>query len=200
MVARRQGPPQGSGAASGPDGLRAQRPRARTTRVLTERFEDELLVYDLERHEAHCLNATVAWVWARSDGTRTVAELTAALPETGLPAEPDLVWDALAQLQAAHLLDTPVRLPSGAGNLSRKDALKRLGRAAGLALLLPAVESIVAPVSAQAASCLTIGQCRRLRPGRRGRGCTGLPICNNRRWCCRMRRWRRWRWCTPRRC
>ena len=36
---------------------------------------EELLVYDTETHEAHCLNTTAAFVWQQRDGTKSVSEI-----------------------------------------------------------------------------------------------------------------------------
>ena len=39
------------------------KPRARTEGLVVTELPDELLVYDLERHRAHCLNPTAALVF-----------------------------------------------------------------------------------------------------------------------------------------
>ncbi len=113
----------------------------------------EVLVYDLERHRAHCLNPAAAVVFKHCDGTRSVEELAALLErELGGPADPDCVWLALDHLGRARLLRQRVSRPKEAGRLSRRQLARRLG----IAVLLPAVTSLLAPTPAEAAaSCVT---------------------------------------------
>jgi hypothetical protein len=117
---------------------------------------DELLVYDLERHKAHCLNQTAALVWRHCDGQTSVAEMVCILAEEMKTAVPDaVVWLALHQLGKAHLLSDRVDGPGGDARLSRRETMRRLGWAAAVAL--PVVTSIVAPTASQAATCLPGG-------------------------------------------
>ncbi len=166
-----------------------QTPASRSRGVFVEELEGETLIYDRDTHEAHCLNPTAAWVWRRLDGRASVAELAAELAGAAdgpVRSEEDavqMVWLALEELRDAGLLEGEVRVPPSEGSVSRREALRRLGRAAGLALLLPAVASVRAPVAAQAASCITKAQCKAINP-RNPADCTGLPICNRRRRCC----------------
>jgi len=113
----------------------------------------ELLVYDLERHRAHCLNPPAAVVFKHCDGTRTVPELARVLHgELGSPADPDCVWLALDRLGEAQLLRERVSRPSGQARISRRALVRRLG----IAVLLPAIVSVLAPTPAEAAaSCVS---------------------------------------------
>jgi hypothetical protein len=43
-------------------------PRARAENLTVRVLGDETLVYDQERHKAHCLNATAALVWRHCNG------------------------------------------------------------------------------------------------------------------------------------
>jgi hypothetical protein len=131
------------------------RPRARSSDLLIRPLEDELLVYDLAGHEAHCLNRPAALVWERCDGKRTVAELAALLQtELGDHVDEDVVRAALAELDRRGLLDED-RASDWAPRLTRRQLLRRLGAAAAVAL--PVVTSLEAPTAAQAASCLGLG-------------------------------------------
>jgi hypothetical protein len=128
-------------------------PRARTTRLVIRELADETLVYDLESHRAHWLNRATALVWGACDGKTDVQGLAAILErDLGLPAEPDLVWLALRQLERSGLLAERVSFAEGKTRVSRRELARRLG--VGLALLLPAAASIVAPTPAHAASCI----------------------------------------------
>ena len=131
-------------------------PRARQDELIVEELQDETLVYDLNRHKARCLNRTAALVWRHCDGRTTVAEVAALLEEqSATPTDEAVVWMALDRLDRAHLLSEPVTLPADRAQYSRRQMLQTLRRAAGIALLLPVIESIVAPLAAAQGSCVT---------------------------------------------
>ncbi len=48
-------------------------PLARKNELIIQELPEELLVYDLARHKAHCLNKTSAFIWKHCDGETTVA-------------------------------------------------------------------------------------------------------------------------------
>ena len=54
-------------------------PKARKERLLLHELPEELLVYDLERHKASCLNRMAMLTWRRCDGRATVPEIAEAL-------------------------------------------------------------------------------------------------------------------------
>lgn len=136
------------------------KPRARRDGLVVQKLPDETLVYDLQRDRAHCLNRTAALIWQHCDGRTTVADLAKALEEqTGLPADEAVVWMALERLGKAHLLQERMTPPGGTGRHTRREVLRRLGLTAGLAILLPVVQSIVAPEAVQAASGVTAAAC-----------------------------------------
>jgi hypothetical protein len=129
-------------------------PVARRHGLVTRELPGELLVYDEQSHQAHCLNATAALVFRGADGTRDLAALGALLGSGLEPWRREAgVREALAQLAAAGLVARGAD-EDALDSLSRRDALRRAGL--GAALLLPAVASIVAPTPAEAAAtCLT---------------------------------------------
>jgi len=130
------------------------KPAARRNGLVVRDLPDVLIVYDLDRHQAHCLNRTAASVFRGADGTRSLDDLGALLGDGFDRAEREAaVRMALDQLASAQLLD-PGRSPlAPAGGLSRRSALRRAGL--GAALLLPAVASVVAPTPAEAAATCT---------------------------------------------
>ena len=165
-------------------------PRARADGLVIERLAEETLVYDLGRHRAHCLNPAAALVWACCDGRTTRAAAAARLErELGVSAGEALLRSGLDQLARARLL---AERPAPEAGPSRRALLRALGLGAAAAALLPAVESIVAPTAAQAASCFTGAECSALVPGQ----CTGQPICGSTTDCCVLRGQR----CTAKRC
>jgi hypothetical protein len=133
---------------------------------VTRDVGDELLVYDLERHKAYCLNRMAMQVFRHCDGETTIADMALRIGGAlGLPVDEQAVRLGLVRLEKAHLLDSPV-----AQNLhtSRREMLRSLGRAA--VVVVPLVTALTVPTSAQAASgvCPTLGQ-----------PCQSTPDCGN---------------------
>ena len=138
------------------------KPVARKNGLVVRDLADEVVVYDQERHEAHCLNSTAATVFRNADGRRSVSDLALLLGADGPGAEA-LVEMALGQLGEARLLESGPSFASEPG-LPRRDAMRRVGLAA--AVLLPLVTSILAPTPAEAAVTCADGN---------GGGCVGNP-------------------------
>jgi hypothetical protein len=125
-------------------------PEKRRHGLVVKELPEEVLVYDLERHRAHCLNPAAAVVFKSCDGKRTVAEIARLLRrETGAPADEAWVHLALDRLERARLLEERGALRAGR-SVSRRDLLRKAG--VGLAAALPLVTSIVAPTPTEAAA------------------------------------------------
>src|SRR3954451_15298927 len=151
-------------------------PKARADKLVTEQVGDELLVYDLETDEAHCLSATAALVWRHCDGATTVSTVAESLPDDDATGRLALVEQALAQLRSRRLLDEP-SLQSGNGGWSRRQFVVRVGAAGAAATGASLITSISA--SAQA-GCKT--QCQVCGTGTNctasnGSCCSGLLCC-----------------------
>jgi len=116
--------------------MKARAPRKRQHGLKVEEFQGELLVYDLERHEAHCLNGIAASVWQLCDGATSVSKMAKQIAkDQGAKPDEDLVWSALVQLEKAFLLDAPLE-PSSPADRERRRALTKLGWSAGVPLVL----------------------------------------------------------------
>jgi hypothetical protein len=152
------------------------KPSARAEGLVVQDLADETLVYDLERHKAHCLNRTAAAVWRLCDGKRDEAALARLLKEElGTAAAEDVVRLALRDLGRARLLQEPVAADS---RLSRRRLVQRLGQA----VALPLVVSIVSPTAAQAATCrltqpISPASCNAGNPNALGCCCSNHRIC-----------------------
>ena len=132
------------------------RPLARTDGLVVRELPEEVLIYDLDTHRALCLNRTAALVWKSCDGRKSVEGILRALrAETDEPMTEEVVWLALERLGRDRLLTASVRRPATLAGVSRRDVLKKIGLAA--AVTLPVVSAIVAPTTAQAASCVPTG-------------------------------------------
>jgi hypothetical protein len=136
------------------------RPKRRDDGLIVRQLEREVIVYDLERHEAHCLNPEAARLWNACDGNRDEWEILhlvyGDLPGQGHEAA---LLFGLQQLREKHLMegDTAGATPESAAHISRRDIFVRYGKVAAVTVALPAVMSIVSPTPAEAASCLASG-------------------------------------------
>jgi len=127
--------------------MSSERPRARNQGLLARDLGDEVVVYDLESHQSHCLNRTAALVFRACDGRRSVGAIAAHVGrELRAPADEDLVRYTLRRLSDARLLDPGTR---EAATLTRRQLARRIGQAA----LLPVVISLLAPKPSEAVTC-----------------------------------------------
>ena len=134
-------------------------PLARTNGLVVQDVPNEVLVFDMETNEAHCLNETAAMVWKYCDGKTSVPQIAEILGENkGSGVNDDLVWLAIDQLNEHKLLEKEV-MTKFAGQ-SRREVLRKIGLASMIAL--PIIASMAAPRSVLAAvscACTTPGDC-----------------------------------------
>lgn len=127
-------------------------PAARRGDLAVQEVEDELLVYDLKSHKAHCLNPTAAMVWKLCDGKRAPSQIARKLEERlRAPVSEAVVWLALEQLQSLKLLEEPFERAHASARISRRELARRLGMATAV-VALPLITSISAPAAIQAVS------------------------------------------------
>ena len=120
-------------------------PRARTSQLVTRDLGDELLVYDLERHKAYCLNQVAMQVFRHCDGETTIPDMALRIGNAlGMPVDEQAVHLGLLRLEKAHLLENPLHLTL---HTSRREMLRTLGKAA--VVVVPLVTAITVPTSAQ---------------------------------------------------
>jgi hypothetical protein len=132
-------------------------PAARSKDLLIEEIAGELLVYDVARDRAHCLNPSAAAIWKHCDGNRSTHDLASHLfPSLSRKEGEQLVGLGIERLRRRRLLQeaeggSPV-------DLSRRDLVKRIATVAAAAgIMAPLVSSIVAPTPARAVSCAGMG-------------------------------------------
>ena len=134
-----------------------QVPKARQEQLIVKELPDELLIYDLKRDKAHCLNETAALVWKNCDGHKTVEQLRELMEDNaGSPVPEEMVWLALDQLETFSLLDEAALKPGQFAGMNRRDMVRRVGMAA---IALPVILSIVAPTAQAQGSLLPPGAC-----------------------------------------
>ena len=139
-------------------------PKARVDNLVIQEVENELLVYDLSKNKAICLNKTLAFVWQNCDGSTSVEEIALKL-ERHFQAKisVELIWFAVEQLNEENLLINTEDFPTTFAGMSRREVIRKVGF--GAAVTLPLITSLVAPkaVAAQsvcvpnAMSCLANG-------------------------------------------
>jgi hypothetical protein len=152
------------------------RPKSKKQNLVEQEVDGELLIYDLERNKAFCLNQTSMLVWQSCDGTRTIADINDLLgKQLKSQVDEDVVWLALDQLSKEKLIDPPLGLGSKYENVSRRDVMKKI--AVGSAVALPIVAGLVAPPATLAqTACATVCTCNAQGPYAQGAVCgtTGL--------------------------
>lgn len=119
--------------------------------LLIQPVGDEIVVYDVVRHDAHLLNRSAALVWKNCDGLRTVGDLTVLVRDEIAPeASEDTVLHALDLLREARLLVDnvePDQHPAG----SRRAFLRKLAMY-GAPAAAAVIWSISSPTVAHAQS------------------------------------------------
>ena len=148
-------------------------PKTRSTQIFVQELPNELVVYDVERNDLHCLNGSAARVWALCDGKRTVSEIAQLLGSDLEPqAAETLVWLAIDQFAEKHLLEEfSASSPAlyRPADMTRRQMVLTAGLIVGL---LPVVDSIIAPPAALAQS--PAPGCTPQTTGTLPGGCTSL--------------------------
>jgi hypothetical protein len=136
-------------------------PASRKDNIVIQEIRDEILIYDLTKNKAVCLNPTSAEIWQECDGTKSVSEISRHLTQKlKLNISEDIVWLALHQFKKDNLLADNHGFVTPFDNLNRREIVKRIGFAAIVAL--PVISSVIAPAAVNAQSggnCGPIGNC-----------------------------------------
>lgn len=128
---------------------------ARTKDLAVEQMQEEVCVYDFSNQKCHTLNKTSAQVWRLCDGKSSVDDISSRLgKQLGTTPNVDVTLLALKQLRNNGLLEGSDPLLENAAAVSRRGIMKKVGMvaAASAPILLPLIESMVAPTPAAAIS------------------------------------------------
>ena len=132
-------------------------PLARNDGLITKKTGDEILIYDIEQHKAHCLNEMAGLMWEHCDGKTTINQLASLLTlneNVGKEELEQIVILALDQLKKSNLLNEAFNPPKMTHRISRRQLVK----AAGIALVaLPVISTLIAPNVADAQCCIPDG-------------------------------------------
>lgn len=128
-------------------------PKARQHGIVVQEVLDEVLVYDQDRFQAHCLNQSAGAIWKLCDG-QTAPDAIAARASSLLQSDVtvEIVWHALYQLEDFHLLDAAETSLAVAAPVTRRQLMTTLTR---IGLALPLVIGVAAPAAAQSGSGFT---------------------------------------------
>src|SRR5215217_6945311 len=136
-------------------------PFLRTENLVVNELPDELLIYDLEKNKAFCLNETARLIMNECNGETSIDEAVINLNrklKSKVPEE--VIWMVVEQLKKSDLLKNDYQIPVQITNkVTRRKILRS---AALLGLALPVISSLVAPtaVNAQSGTCVMIsGTC-----------------------------------------
>jgi hypothetical protein len=132
--------------------------KSRESDLVVQDLNNELMIYDLKKNKALCLNETASIIWQLCDGEKSAAEISRILSEKlNSPVSEDFVWLALDQLKKENLLQNAEAVEPTFNGLSRREVIKKVGYASVLAL--PIISSIVAPsaIHAQSGLCVETG-------------------------------------------
>lgn len=158
----------------------SNKPKSRKEDLAVQELNGEVLIYDLKRNRAFCLNETSALVWQMCDGEKSVDEISRGLSKKlNNPANEDLVWLAIDQLKKEKLLANGEELNSKLEGVNRRDVIKKIGL--GTMVALPIIAGLAAPRAAQAQSCTPGGSCTCNAPNNNvicGTGGAGTPCAN----------------------
>lgn len=119
--------------------------------VLVQELEKELLLYDLDRNKAFCLNETSLMVWNLCDGENTVEDIRHKVSiqlKTNIPEE--IIWLTLEGLKNEKLLNNHKEITINFKGLNRREIIKKVGFSTLIAL--PLISTIVSPNAAAAQS------------------------------------------------
>src|SRR5262245_63985595 len=115
------------------------RPRIQKRGLIVRELDDEILIYNTETNNAHCLNRTAALIWKECDGRSTVPEISNNLSRRlGASINDQMVWFALKQFDRDGLLENKVTIPAELVRLglNRRQVMKAMGLAAIVAVPL----------------------------------------------------------------
>jgi hypothetical protein len=131
-------------------------PKSRKENLVIQNTGEELLVYDLDKNKALCLNETSALVWQSCNGKNGVSDIAKLLEKKfNLSVSEDLVLFTLNELDNENLLESDFDKINKFNGLSRREVIKRIGFSSMIAL--PIIAAVVAPDAIHAQSCVGTG-------------------------------------------
>ncbi len=135
-------------------------PFLRTENLVVKELPSELLIYDLDKNKAFCLNETARLIMDECDGKTSIDEAIVNLNRKfKAKVSEEMIWMVIEQLQKADFIEKDYQIPMETTRVTRR---KILQSAAALGIALPMITSLVAPSAVNAQSgCLPLesGSC-----------------------------------------
>lgn len=144
-------------------------PQIRTTDLIEQGADKELLVYDLQINKAYSLNETSSVVFRACDGTTSFEDLRREYKYSD-----DLIYLTLDELKKNNLIEGEYNSPFA--GMNRREVFRKVGIAS--MIVLPIVAGLVAPLAANAASVC-------VAPTGRANGSACSQSCQCNSGCCR---------------
>ena len=135
--------------------------RFKQMKLIARTIDDELLLFDEETSNAHCLNGIAGEMWMACERASTAVEVADVLRTQWPDMEKEVVWASLSRMAAAGLLEETI----DEENIStaRRDLIRKIGLTAAIVLPI-VVTSVLIPSPAAAASCASFGQSCATKP------------------------------------
>lgn len=134
-------------------------PKARTSGIVVQKADTEVLIYELQTNKIYALNETSGFIWKNCDGLNSPSEIVEKLNrQFNTKVDEDFIWLALENLQREKLLESEVELPK----IARRELIKKIGLSSMISL--PLIASFFAPTAANAQSGGS-GVCTNNAPG-----------------------------------
>ena len=132
------------------------KPKSKKADLIVQDVNNETLVYNLKTNQAFCLNQTSGLVWQYCDGKNSIADISNLVSQKlRIIASEDFVLLAINELNKSNLLESDSQFEKYFAGFNRREIIKRVGLASMIAL--PIISAVVAPTSANAASCVITG-------------------------------------------
>ncbi len=122
--------------------------------VVVQTISEEVLVYNLSNHKAHCLNKTAAMIREACDGKSDILKIKSNVDQNSGEQLPlDLIILTIDDLITKDLI---VRQDHGSiDRTTRREMIRKA--ALTTAIALPLISSVVSPAAVSAQSCIGFG-------------------------------------------
>lgn len=161
--------------------MKPKAPFGRKENLVIQEVENEILIYDLKKNEAFCLNETSAFIWKMCDGKNSTVDISQAVKKKFKTNIDDgFIWLALDQLKKNDLIETEPEVPASFLGMSRRQVIRQIGLSS--MVMLPVVASVISPTSVQAQSCIAVDGICTASPQCCNMNCNTSPAPGNR--CC----------------
>jgi hypothetical protein len=152
-------------------------PSLRTENFIVNELPNELLIYDLGKNRAFCLNETARAIMNECGGETSIDEAIVNLKcKLKAKVTEEMIWMVVEQFQKFDLLKDGYQVPIQTTKVSRRKILQSV---AALGIAFPVITSLVAPtpVNAQSGACAMISGPCSFQPNGFDNCCPG-GVCN----------------------